>query len=71
MTTTVCTEEPGYNSSFLADQHAGQLARLRTLEHAFDPLSQAAFDQLDLAQKPAILDLGAGAGSLAAWLIKR
>jgi len=71
VTTTVCTEEPGYNSSFLADQHAGQLARLRTLEHAFDPLSQAAFDQLDLAQKPAILDLGAGAGSLAAWLIKR
>ncbi|WP_348749627.1 class I SAM-dependent methyltransferase [Pseudomonas rhodesiae] len=71
MTTTDATEESGYTSSYLADQHAGQLARLRTLERAFDPLSQAVFNQLDIAPKPAILDLGAGAGSLAGWLSKR
>lgn len=71
MTTTVDFDEPGYTSSYLADQHAGQLARLRTLERAFDPLSQAVFEQLDLPDKPAILDLGAGAGSLAAWLSQR
>jgi SAM-dependent methyltransferase len=71
LTTIDSAEEPGYTSSYLADQHAGQLARLRTLERAFDPLSQAVFDQLDLPRKPAILDLGAGAGSLAGWLSKR
>ena len=71
MTTTDSTGEPGYTSSYLADQHAGQLARLRTLERVFDPLSQAVFDQLDLAGKSTILDLGAGAGSLAGWLSKR
>jgi SAM-dependent methyltransferase len=64
-------ETPGYTRSYLADQHAGQLERLRTLERAFDPLSQAVFDQLDLVGKPAILDLGAGAGSLAGWLTQR
>jgi SAM-dependent methyltransferase len=71
VTTTVNLDEPGYTSSYLADQHAGQLARLRTLERAFDPLSQAVFDQLVLPDKPAILDLGAGAGSLAGWLSQR
>ena len=71
MTTTVDSDKPGYTGSYLADQHAGQLARLRTLERAFDPLSQAVFDQLDLPRKPVILDLGAGAGSLAAWLSRR
>ena len=71
MSTTDSTEQPGYTSSYLADQHTGQLARLRTLEFAFDPLSQTAFEQLDLPGKPSILDLGAGAGSLAAWLTKR
>nr|WP_249043043.1 class I SAM-dependent methyltransferase [Pseudomonas gessardii] len=34
-------------------------------------MSHAVFNQLDLVQKPAILDLGAGAGSLAGWLGKR
>lgn len=63
--------DPGYTSSYLGDQHAGQLARLQTLERAFDPLSQTVFDQLELAAKPAILDLGAGAGSLVGWLAKR
>lgn len=71
MTTPTSANEPGYTSSYLADQHVGQLARLRTLERAFDPLSQAVFDQLGLSGKPTILDLGAGAGSLAAWLTKR
>ena len=71
MTTTDTAQASGYTSSYLADQHAGQLERLRTLERAFDPLSHAVFDQLELAGKPAILDLGAGAGSLAAWLGKR
>jgi SAM-dependent methyltransferase len=64
-------EEPGYTSSYLGDQHTGQLARLRTLECAFDPLSQSTFNQLDLPDRPAILDLGAGAGSLAGWLARR
>ncbi|AZF42743.1 putative methyltransferase [Pseudomonas sp. R1-43-08] len=71
MTLTVNLDEPGYTSSFLADQHAGQLARLRTLERVFDPLSQEVFNQLVLADNPAILDLGAGAGSLAGWLSQR
>lgn len=59
--------ESGYTSSYLGDQHAGQLARLRTLECAFDPLSQTVFEQLNLPEKSAILDVGAGAGSLAGW----
>jgi len=71
VTATVCAEEPDYTRSYLADQHAGQLERLRTLERAFDPLSHAVFDQLELPDKPAILDLGAGAGSLAGWLSRR
>jgi len=71
VTTTIELDEHGYSRSYLADQHAGQLARLRTLERAFDPLSQAVFNQLALPDKPAILDLGAGAGSLAAWLSRR
>lgn len=65
------TTDPGYNSSYLGDQHAGQLARLRTLEYAFDPLSQTTFEQLDLPGNATILDLGAGAGSLAGWLTRR
>jgi SAM-dependent methyltransferase len=71
VTLTVNLDEPGYTSSYLADQHAGQLARLRTLERVFDPLSQEVFNQLVLPGKPAILDLGAGAGSLAGWLSQR
>ncbi|AZF11001.1 putative methyltransferase [Pseudomonas sp. R2-37-08W] len=71
MTLTVNLDEPGYTSSYLADQHAGQLARLRTLERVFDPLSQEVFNQLVLPDQPAILDLGAGAGSLAGWLSQR
>lgn len=71
MTTSVSTEQPGYTRSYLADQHAGQLARLQTLERAFDPLSHRVFELLDLPDAPAILDLGAGAGSLAGWLSQR
>ena len=71
MSTTDTVEEAGYTSSYLADQHAGQLARLRTLEYAFDPLSQKIFDQLDIPGTSTILDLGAGAGSLARWLTTR
>lgn len=71
MNTTDAVENPDYTRSCLGDQHAGQLARLRTLESVFDPLSHAVFDQLNLPPKPAILDLGAGAGSLAGWLTKR
>lgn len=71
MTPTDLAGPPGYTSSYLGDPHAGQLARLRTLESAFDPLSQSVFEQLALPARPAILDLGAGAGSLAAWLVKR
>ncbi|MBK3475784.1 MULTISPECIES: class I SAM-dependent methyltransferase [Pseudomonas] len=71
MTTSVFTEQTGYTRSYLADQHAGQLARLQTLERAFDPLSHRVFELLDLPDAPAILDLGAGAGSLAGWLSQR
>ncbi|AWH29584.1 class I SAM-dependent methyltransferase [Stenotrophomonas sp. YAU14A_MKIMI4_1] len=59
----------GYATSFLGDHQEGQLERLRTLERAFDPLSQAAIGQIDLGHSPSILDLGAGAGSFATWLI--
>lgn len=71
MTTADVAEQAGYTRSYLGDQHAGQLARLRTLEAAFDPLSQAVFDQLDIPRNATILDLGAGAGSLAGWLTRR
>jgi SAM-dependent methyltransferase len=71
MTASNPVEEPGYARSYLGDQHANQLARLRTLEYAFDPLSKAVFDQLKLPDRPAILDLAAGAGSLAGWLTRR
>lgn len=64
-------EAPDYTRSYLADQHAGQLERLRTLERAFDPFSQDLFEQLELAGELEILDLGAGAGSFAAWLSQR
>lgn len=63
--------EPCYSRSYLGDQCASQLARLRTLEYAFDPLSKTVFEQLDLPARASILDLGAGAGSLAGWLAKR
>lgn len=71
MTTTGAVQDPGYTQSYLGDQHTCQLARLRTLEHAFDPLSQTVFDRLDLPGNAAILDLGAGAGSLTRWLTTR
>lgn len=60
-----------YTQSYLGDQCASQLARLRTLEYAFDPLSKTVFDQLELPARPRILDLGAGGGSLAGWLARR
>lgn len=60
-----------YTRSYLGDRCASQLARLHTLEEAFDPLSQMAFEQLDLPARPSILDLGAGAGSLVGWLAKQ
>lgn len=71
MNATDFPEESGYTRSYLGDQHAGQLARLRTLEYAFDPLSQTVFADLNLPERPAILDLGAGAGSLAGWLARQ
>lgn len=67
MITTDPAIESNYTSSYLGDQHAGQLARLRTLECAFDPLSQTVFEQLNLSGGSAILDIGAGAGALAGW----
>ncbi|MGY2270776.1 MULTISPECIES: class I SAM-dependent methyltransferase [Pseudomonas] len=71
MSITGPAEEPGYTNSYLGDQHAGQLARMRTLERAFDPLSHTVFSQLSLPDKPTLLDLGAGAGSFAGWLSTR
>lgn len=71
MTAIDAAEAPDYTSSYLGDQHAGQLERLRTLEYAFDPLSHTVFDQLELPANPAILDLGAGAGSFAGWLTQQ
>lgn len=71
MTTTHHAEKCSYNSSYLGDQFTGQLERLRTLECAFDPLSQKVFDKLVLPAGSTLLDLGAGAGSLASWLTKR
>lgn len=65
------TAAPGYTDSYLGDQHAGQLVRLRTLECAFDPQSQTVFDLLNLPCKPDILELGAGAGSFTGWLTQR
>lgn len=71
MNRTDLADESGYTNSYLGDQHSGQLERLRTLEYAFDPLSQAVFEQLDIPGDATILDLGAGGGSLAGWLARR
>lgn len=71
MSTIDSAEEPGYTNSYLGDQQAGQLMRLRTLERAFDPLSRTVFGLLPLPERPTILDLGAGAGSFASWLSTR
>lgn len=65
------TKKSGYIHSYLGDQHPSQQLRLHTLECAFDPLSQSVFKQLDLPHNPTILDLGAGAGSLARWLTRK
>ncbi|OAT35369.1 class I SAM-dependent methyltransferase [Proteus myxofaciens] len=71
MNGTHISGKTSYTQSYLDDQHTGQLARLRYLENAFDPLSKATFEQLELPCKPIILDVGAGAGSFASWLTSR
>lgn len=71
MTVTGPAGKTCYTQSYLGDLCASQLARLRTLEYAFDPLSKTVFDQLDIPARSSILDLGAGAGSLSGWLARR
>ncbi|SFM97992.1 Methyltransferase domain-containing protein [Izhakiella capsodis] len=63
--------KPCYTQSYLGSQCVGELARLRTLEYAFDPLSKTVFEQLEIPARSDILDLGAGAGSLAGWLARQ
>ncbi|MGF6889642.1 SAM-dependent methyltransferase [Nocardia sp. GAS34] len=66
--TSCPADQPRYETSYLGDQHDGQLARLHTLEQAFDPLSIETFVGLHLPEAADILDVGAGSGSLASWL---
>lgn len=58
----------GYDSSYVAHHTPGERSRLGTLEAAFDPATVQALVGLPLPEAAACLELGAGAGSIAAWL---
>ncbi|MEU4206121.1 methyltransferase domain-containing protein [Streptomyces sp. NPDC026294] len=60
-----------YDSSYLGHSVDTELDRLRTLERAFDTATFSVLADLDLPQAARCLDLGAGAGSVAAWLADR
>jgi SAM-dependent methyltransferase len=61
----------GYAGSYVAHHVPGEHARLRTLEAAFDPATFRVLGRLELPADAHCLDLGAGAGSVAAWLAAR
>jgi SAM-dependent methyltransferase len=58
----------GYAGSYVAHHVPAEQARLHTLEAAFDPATFRVLDRLDLPEDARCLDIGAGAGSVAAWL---
>jgi SAM-dependent methyltransferase len=58
----------GYGSSSVAHHTPGERSRLDTLEAAYDPVTVQVLAQLPLPETAACLELGAGAGSVAAWL---
>jgi SAM-dependent methyltransferase len=60
--------DKGYSTSYVAHDVPGEDARLRTLEAAFDRASITALARLNLPDTAACLELGAGCGSIAAWL---
>ncbi|GAA4011360.1 methyltransferase domain-containing protein [Allokutzneria multivorans] len=57
-----------YGNSYVAHGVPGERSRLGTLEAAFDPATVEVLESLSLPEKAGCLDLGAGAGSIAAWL---
>ncbi|WP_051765211.1 class I SAM-dependent methyltransferase [Saccharothrix syringae] len=59
---------PAYGTSCVAHHVPGERSRLGTLEAAFDPVTTRVLDGLDLPETAVCLELGAGAGSVAAWL---
>ncbi|MYR37126.1 methyltransferase domain-containing protein [Streptomyces sp. SID4944] len=63
-------DEP-YKNSYLGHDVATELDRLRTLEKAFDPATFGVLSELDMPQAARFLDLGGGAGSVAAWMARR
>ncbi|WP_306748233.1 class I SAM-dependent methyltransferase [Saccharothrix yanglingensis] len=58
----------GYGASHVAHHTPGEHARLGTLEAAFDPGTTRVLAGLRLPETASCLELGAGAGSVAAWL---
>lgn len=58
----------GYPGSYVAHHVPGEHARLTTLQAAFDPATLRVLNGLDLPIAAHCLELGAGAGSVAAWL---
>ena len=71
MTGTERAAAEGYAGSYVAHHVPGEHARLRTLEAAFDPATFRVLGRLELPADAHCLDLGAGAGSVAAWLAAR
>lgn len=57
-----------YGTSYVAHHVPGEHTRLRTLEVAFDRDTTRVLSELDLPTDARCLELGAGAGSVAAWL---
>ncbi|WP_394437734.1 class I SAM-dependent methyltransferase [Streptomyces sp. SGAir0957] len=66
--TSAHRSEHGYSTSYVAHDTPGEAARLHTLEAAFDHASITVLTRIDLPATAVCLDLGAGSGSIAAWL---
>lgn len=62
------TARSAYGTSYLGHDAAGERARLGTLEAAFDATTARVLGDLPLPEAADCLELGAGAGSVAAWL---
>ena len=57
--------------TFAGVDRAQELERLRRIERIFDSASQRLLDAADLSLGARCLEIGAGAGSIAAWLAER
>ncbi|WP_405576143.1 class I SAM-dependent methyltransferase [Streptomyces sp. NBC_01092] len=62
------TEKPGYAHGLLSHRRVGERERLRLLAEVCDPTTQHIIEHLTLPKRARCLELGAGDGSIAAWL---